>query len=279
MSSDVPAICYAACSTLTNPAMYLWADYILPDNAYIEAQQTGETPALCEANSTFVLDYSKCTQCITLHSGDSASNNSAFTIEFSRFVDYCSNLTAANANTDASRQILFSELAAASTLSSLISVYSSLISSKASTTSSPTISPTSSATHLSSSKNPYIYIPKQKHSNQLASNPTQTPVSKQRGNPDWIAGAVLGPVILILIPAIALYWFVREKRKRITPIMENPDFQQEKPQLHGDSLIAPRYELQSERSPNIPLEMPAREPAAAELHGDSNNNNRRTTSS
>ncbi|KUJ19921.1 uncharacterized protein LY89DRAFT_682751 [Mollisia scopiformis] len=127
-------------------------------------------------------------------------------------------------------------------------------------TSSPTISSTSAISPSDSS-----------------TNPSQTSIPKQGGNRDWIAGAVLGPIVLILILATALYWFCRgKKRKRTTPVlMDNPDVLQEKPQLHGDSLIISPYELQSNRSPDTILELPARERVAVELPGD----NLRTTTS
>ena len=106
-------------------------------------------------------------------------------------------------------------------------------------------------------------------------NSATTPSQKSLPNPGvnrgWIAGAVLGPIILIFILAIVLYWFRRGRKggqKILVPIMDNPEDLQEKPQLHGDSLITPQYELESERSPDITWELPAREFAAMELLGD-----------
>ncbi|KAE8446191.1 hypothetical protein EG329_012416 [Mollisiaceae sp. DMI_Dod_QoI] len=222
MSVEVPAVCYAACN-----------------GAYLEAQRVGESPALCAPNSSFIEDYSNCTNCLATHS--ESANITSFTIEFRPFVDYCTNLTVANTNSNASQQLLLSsELAAASTLSSLIAVYNSL------TSSSP--SPSDTSTNLS-----------------------QTSKPKQEENHGWIAGAVLGPIILVLIFAIALCWIRRGKGRKQTPPIprgDDPNLAQEKPQLHGNSLVIPKYELESERSPDIPLELPARELAAVELPGD-----------
>jgi hypothetical protein len=48
----------------------------------------------------------------------------------------------------------------------------------------------------------------------------------------------------------------------------SPDSLQEKPQLHSDSLMIPRHELESERLPDVRSELPAREAVGEELLGD-----------
>jgi len=62
-----------------------------------------------------------------------------------------------------------------------------------------------------------------------------------------------------------LYRGKRRKRSSLARAINATDEVKEKPQLHGDSLVMPRHELESERSPDFTAELPVREPAAGEL--------------
>lgn len=58
---------------------------IVIDNAYLEAQQVGETPALCDSGSAFFEYYNSCRTCL-------ASTNTTIAEAFpalQEFVDYC----------------------------------------------------------------------------------------------------------------------------------------------------------------------------------------------
>ncbi|KAF8857031.1 hypothetical protein BDZ45DRAFT_691217 [Acephala macrosclerotiorum] len=114
-STEVPAVCYAACN-----------------DCYIEAQKIGLVPALCASNSPFELSYSACAACVTAN-GDTAQNStSVITLsELDPYVNFCKG-AAAQASADA----IFSSFAASVTVTQ--SVYVTVSgSSTGSNTSSP----------------------------------------------------------------------------------------------------------------------------------------------
>ena len=81
----------------------------------------------------------------------------------------------------------------------------------------------------------------------------------------------MGSIVLVLILGLVLYWLRRaRKRKQITPVptTSNPVDPQDKPQLHGDSLVIPPHELDNKKAPDTTLELPAGELVAVELPGD-----------
>lgn len=84
-------------------------------------------------------------------------------------------------------------------------------------------------------------------------------------NHAWIAGAVLGPIFVILVLAIILVLWRRNRAKRTGngPLGGWKD----KAQLHGDSLVVPRHELDGEKPAKEIAELPAREPVGEEVPG------------
>ena len=81
----------------------------------------------------------------------------------------------------------------------------------------------------------------------------------------WIAGAVIGPIALVIvIGAIALFMRRRGKRNRSAVVegddtKKTDDIFKDKPQLHSDSLV--RHELDGERPSNQTPELPVVESA------------------
>jgi len=70
----VPAVCYDICN-----------------NAYLEAQSIGKTPALCDARSAFRNYYDGCQACIGANAPDvKLVTKSYLDPKFAQFVDYCS---------------------------------------------------------------------------------------------------------------------------------------------------------------------------------------------
>ncbi|KUI59483.1 hypothetical protein VP1G_06762 [Cytospora mali] len=68
----VPATCYAACN-----------------DAYIDAQSVGISPALCVADGSFKYYYNGCQACLVANNADSATEESLNQL-FSQYIDYCS---------------------------------------------------------------------------------------------------------------------------------------------------------------------------------------------
>jgi hypothetical protein len=88
---------------------------------------------------------------------------------------------------------------------------------------------------------------------------------------------VIGPVVLLFVAAAAFFCYRRRNRKHdetITTTVDtekNEDDEQGKAQLHGDSVTVKRHELEGtvfpEAFPDLPWELPAREPVGTELQG------------
>ncbi|KAE9369578.1 hypothetical protein N431DRAFT_380741 [Stipitochalara longipes BDJ] len=91
--------------------------------------------------------------------------------------------------------------------------------------------------------------------------PSQVPFSKPRKYA-WIAGAVIAPLLVILLIIAGLFY---RQKKKIGPELEAGQKMNggryQKPELHGDSLIRPQFRLDG----RLRSELPAREPAASEL--------------
>jgi hypothetical protein len=112
-------------------------------------------------------------------------------------------------------------------------------------------------------------------SNTASSNPSSSSSSPntipEHSSHAWIAGAVIGPVVLILAIGVALFVIRRRKGTHGSPVaQEDPEEKdnkfQDKAQLHGDSIVYPqRHELDSEVSPVGASELPAHEPVGSEL--------------
>jgi hypothetical protein len=88
-----------------------------------------------------------------------------------------------------------------------------------------------------------------------------------------ITGAVTGPLVMVLLFVVGLLLYRRRTRSNSVAAVTKPEVKTEnttdKPQLHGDSLVRPKYELQGEaqRPKSAMSELPAEEPIGAELEG------------
>jgi len=88
---------------------------------------------------------------------------------------------------------------------------------------------------------------------------------------------VIGPVFLLFVAAAALFFYRRRSRKhdetKTTTVdtEKYEDDEQGKAQLHGESVAVKRHELEGtvfpEAFPDLPWELPAREPVGTELQG------------
>ncbi|KAE8155099.1 hypothetical protein BDV25DRAFT_135142 [Aspergillus avenaceus] len=106
-------------------------------------------------------------------------------------------------------------------------------------------------------------------------SPTLTPTSTSTPEPTssssskaWIAGPVIGAVAGVIIIFGGVYWMLRRRKYQAAatdaPAIDNlaTEFEDRKPELPGDDVIKPTYELGGETSK---IELPSNEVAVSEL--------------
>ncbi|KAH6677668.1 hypothetical protein B0J14DRAFT_584887 [Halenospora varia] len=238
-TSHIPAVCYFQCTS-----------------AYIEAHQVGKAPGLCNAISPFLGDYKFCTGCVS----DKAANETALALqtfvvpEFSEYISYCASITNETSPQE-QRSIVASQSSQNVMFSSILaeaSANGTLNAATATTTKGNT------ATSISTQISGGTTIP-------TLSNNTNGSQSTGSNRAAVIAGAVIGPVILITIILIIFAWWKRRKRiernlERQPQIGEQPIDQVEKwddggfkAQLHGDSYVP--HELEADMKGHSPGEI------------------------
>jgi hypothetical protein len=90
------------------------------DNAYIEAQKIGLTPALCASGSAFLSDYDVCQTCVIENSNSTNVSLTTYTEpEFASFLSFCNNQT--NSSNNGPISSLLSLFSAASTVEAALS--------------------------------------------------------------------------------------------------------------------------------------------------------------
>lgn len=93
------------------------------DNALIEAQKVGKTPALCDPESVFQTDYSACNLCVLANDNSTSPSNT--TAIFAPYIDFCTNLNGSSTD-PAQESYISSQQSQASLVSSVEAQYSSL---------------------------------------------------------------------------------------------------------------------------------------------------------
>lgn len=97
-----------------------YANDIYLDNAFVEGQKSGPTPALCAPGSTFLLDLTSCLDCIAAHgSTTNVSQTVNLGSQFDQFIDYCSNQDPSSLNGQISSDL--SAISAAETVEAALS--------------------------------------------------------------------------------------------------------------------------------------------------------------
>ncbi|CAG8955837.1 hypothetical protein HYFRA_00011706 [Hymenoscyphus fraxineus] len=230
-STIVPAACYSQCN-----------------NAYIDAQKIGKTPALCAKNSTFQVEYLSCQDCVLINSDSDPTAAISITTRFQSFLDYCAQPA----------QSITS--AAITGPTSSITSFSSLPNFTETTTATATVYFTSSPPVTGSVAN--LQADETNLPSQISNSGTP-PISKSH---TWVAGAVIGPALVLL--SVASFFFIRRRRNRKVRDAQamrerggEDDATGYKAQLHGDSVVKVHHELPAEDWP----ELPAREPVGSEL--------------
>ncbi|PVH87932.1 hypothetical protein DL98DRAFT_632164 [Cadophora sp. DSE1049] len=239
----VPAVCYATCN-----------------NAYLEAESVGLSPELCAVDSGFLQGYEYCQSCVSANSANGSESVQVYVDpKFAKFIDYCNaqepipvifpaNATSTVTTVNATAASLYtSQRSAFSYYASVYSAASLLGLLNATTIVLVTVTPSVSAF--------------------IGTITTQTSTPKETPTPEssskaWIAGAVAGPVLLLLLSA-GIWFFIRKKKLQSQQVtgLNTP----EKAQLHSDSVVKPTYELEGEGEVQNISELPAREPVGNEL--------------
>ncbi|KAH9214953.1 hypothetical protein DL95DRAFT_446140 [Leptodontidium sp. 2 PMI_412] len=245
----VPAVCYATCN-----------------NAYVEAEAGGLSPALCAPGSPFSLAYEACSSCVIANSDGSAVSTQVYVQpQFAPFVDFCAAQTPVPENATAPAPnatevaIFSSQLSVLSYIASVASAASSLGLLNATATATVIITVTPSVTSISGTGTIGL-------AGQVTSGgPTQTPLPKETLTPKpasktWIAGAIAGPILFFLL-IDGIWFFVRRRRRGLAP----GPYVTEKAQLHADSVVKPTYELEGEGEVQRISELPAKEPVGNEM--------------
>ncbi|KAF4624488.1 hypothetical protein G7Y89_g13681 [Cudoniella acicularis] len=262
-SSVVPAVCYDMCN-----------------NAYIEAQKVGMTPAACNTSSTYQEFYAECTQCIEANSIDTAISVSTYIDPlFGNFTAYCADITNSTSSPE-QQSLIASQASQASYWSSILSQASSL-GYLSSAPAGPVTTPVIISTFIVTQSAPNATI----LSAQTSAQPTNTSppsTTSQSPNQAWIAGAVIGPLALFAAVGSAAFYIWKRKRKGMENGQEGEIDEKkdavEKAQLHGDSIVPneldgkKRAELEGERmslmgGEGVVSELPALEAVGTELEG------------
>jgi hypothetical protein len=85
----------------------------ISDNAYIEAQKVGKSPALCAAGSTFLTDLNQCQNCVISNSNSTTVSLTTYTDpEFDPFIDFCASQANASATSLIASQLSILSVAA-----------------------------------------------------------------------------------------------------------------------------------------------------------------------
>ncbi|KAI6083428.1 hypothetical protein F4821DRAFT_244870, partial [Hypoxylon rubiginosum] len=246
-SETLPASCYDTCNY-----------------AYLEAQHTGETPALCEPGSAFNAYIASCRNC----SSESIDwDDMIKDTPFGPYLDYCNTLNSTISPISTSSIGYY-------TIVSLNVTYTATIEGIPTTWSQPIVTTSFAVvpatavftvlTTLDSGPQTFTFtttydpLPSNfaEGMNNVTSNGTGATVPKptntdvmdfiQPHSRAWVAGPIVGGVAGLLIAGIGSFLLWRRRRRRFTDI-----------ELHGDSAIKSEMEV-----PNHPHELEAGVPLA-----------------
>ncbi|KAK0740490.1 hypothetical protein B0T18DRAFT_210161 [Schizothecium vesticola] len=280
----VPAVCFSTCN-----------------NAYLEAQTVGKTPALCGPESTFIEYYKSCSDCISANtSPDLALEAQKAYLEpkFAQFINFCFEWSAPASTTGtgirftsvatdfdtASLESKWSSIGRAASSEGYIVLPTNLVIITTETTSAPTTLPDGRVTsapvtrvatipNLSAWK---FTVPVSSTTTTTGppSSPSLPPsgeatsatlaVDQPEANKAWIAGPVIGGIAAVAILGFAGFFlfFIRPRRRAAANGGEKD--MTEKAQLHADSIPKPPPQ-EMEGEVNTYPELPANEVPAAEL--------------
>ncbi|KAI0408293.1 hypothetical protein F4802DRAFT_549260 [Xylaria palmicola] len=236
----IPAGCYDACN-----------------NAYLEAQAVGETPALCDRDSTFISYYNGCSNCLSTYMSKE-DTETFLRPNFGQWIDYCGLGTALPSQTtlvsftpkpDTTVITIETSLDGHRTLWLFTTTFAHLPESfsaaKPSSSTIPQITPVSTS-HIS------VDTP------SSPTSPAESGDARQRSLA-WVAGPVIGGVAGVVVLLLLGWLLLRAKRER--------DTQRRRCEVHGESVLKAELEaklqpqeLDSRERDRSPVELPGLNP-------------------
>ncbi|KAI9370919.1 hypothetical protein BJX61DRAFT_63335 [Aspergillus egyptiacus] len=235
----IPRQCYDACNA-----------------AALEAQAQDKSPALCEPGSDYMVAHRSCEDCIwsyldELVSSSEGPEQDVVPLDL-QFLGYCDDR-------------LFELLA----FSSLLATQSALQESPSSTGynfTTPTPTPRVESTPPAP--------PPTTTDSARQTETTAEPDSSESTPTQVIVPAVVVPVVSLALAAASIWFLIRRRHKRskAQQAMLSQVYEEDKPQLHADSIrpeldavTTARAELDQDSQVSGPAELPAREPVGAEM--------------
>ncbi|KAF9890736.1 hypothetical protein FE257_005602 [Aspergillus nanangensis] len=256
-TESIPAVCFSSCN-----------------DAALEVQSAGKTPAICASNSAFQKLLKTCETCIA-QNGNSTSSDNALSPSFAQYLNYC-----ADENNDSPAASIRSLL---SSKSSLAAEASSVDAQIASLNGSSSVASTSASTTVSENATSATQTPNRITVYATGSN-TSPPGGGGGGDSprvSVIVPAVVVPVIVVLVVVVGALLFLRRRRRSKQEQTRHVDGGEEeykgKPELPADPF---RPELEANDTAELSTvkptesevaELPAREPVGNEMEAGGRN--------
>ncbi|KAB5578812.1 hypothetical protein GE09DRAFT_561682 [Coniochaeta sp. 2T2.1] len=218
----------------------------LGDNAYTQAQSVGKTPSLCVPGSTYLASYNTCLNCLQ---ENGSSNTSAIGPQFDDYIEYCATLDALVPVPITTT--LFATVSDGVVVSVTVSYTSTKVSSgylgAVSTTTSGGNSTLASSTSSTSTSQTSSASAASLSSTSSSSTLPETGPPTQSNN-SWIAGPIVGSLVVSALLAYLGYQILRRKGRG-----KNEDMGYVKPELHGDDV--PQKPPEELEAPPPPAEL------------------------
>ena len=249
------------------------------DDASLEAEQVGKSPALCDQDSNFSSLLDQCTDCVREATESGTASNDLIPPELSQYIDYCASL---GNNTD---QIDAVEV------STLLASYSSLVASQSAI--EEALSSVGYNLSTNTTDMPTTTTPEPRATPTVSETAARSP-DADMDKPDTnspntkvVVPAVVVPVVVCLIAAAAVIWALMRRRRRQQMQQDNgfPEGFDGKAQLHADEFrpeleaVTPAKEKSTDPDEHrVVAELPARELVGSEMDATNQTEERRASS-
>lgn len=100
LTSDIPGVCYNDCN-----------------DAALEEQEMGKTPALCESDSAFNVELGHCKKCVAHYATSSTAWSQKLLPSFAQFLDYCSDMPKTSTRSTVEKSVTSAEESTGATTS------------------------------------------------------------------------------------------------------------------------------------------------------------------
>ncbi|KAK7915301.1 hypothetical protein PG985_013004 [Apiospora marii] len=232
----IPSVCYATCTGVALTSFLL-------DDALLEAQRQGKTPALCRAGSAFREDVQRCNECMQDHNAANVTDSVALQ-PIGSYLNYCNtNGTVSQAPTDTdtvsveittigtntarmvtTNVMITTELGGHSTVLTTLATYPSFFLVPVTTlvTTAATLVDGRPIPLLETPRVSEFYHPKWRGPfpvprliQPIVNTPAPTPPPPAAAQSmAWVAGPAVGGVAAIVILALLAFWWRRRRHRR-----------------------------------------------------------------